>query len=1033
MINIKTKTRIKLVATLVAIFMLISNFSLAILGIKKAKDVLSAYSSDITFSNANFDNPEISNYTTMPASPSNWTAKSENPSTVTAGVITIDRDIATDEKIADEMKLDKDNFVAEYPGMKDKQILMINAENNLARAGYSSSTISMSKGSFYVVDFMAYTEIGAHGSAKLAGYEELENTLLHINTNGQWKNYRIYVATSNFTAISPTLEFWLGVDGESKSTGAVFFDKVNVYQYDNSTFVASFNAQAENKSYVNLQNRYVTNFLNNPSFETPLGANNWQLIDGSMSGDNNTINGIVNVADFDKNATKIDEVIKNTNIEGNVNALLINNLKKGFVGYKSEYFTIEQNKLYKLSFLVKSNITSGSATVDLVEKNPYTDETSPYYYAGSSYEAQTFTMSSVASSSSNEVYNGWQQHSFYIKGSTIIDEQLSLELRLGSDETGAKGYILFDNFTLETITSSEYNDNSGDGTVANLDKYATETTIKNGAFNLITIDDVEQNYPYAPQNWTLTTKNQLGNVLNGVVNTGVDGSALSIPQVIYKAGSKNNVLMIGNLSQNNQNYKSESASISENSYAKISVDVLTYNLNGAKAGIKIVNGDNILGEIANIETNETWKTYNILIKTGFTSANVSVELSLGENTEGTGYAFFDNVYYSSSLTEEAFDADTENKKIDLSNYDFSNYSAKSGDIQGLFETYDFVGENKGNVNADKIHAGVVDVTKFGNATDGYYETTFTNPEKPEGENNNVLIIEATDDVYYTYTAKTSTNIQEGNYYKIDVKIKTQNLAQNENNKKYKDTAKTNAYPYGATINIDGIDASFAGIDTNGEWKTYTFFINCTTTSDIKVQLGLGGENALTSGAVYFAKAQINKIEEDEYTEGIKILEEDETIDNVLAIGNTDVDKDNEEDDKKSSGVNFDWLLVPSLIFGVAIIFAVVMVILRNTKKSHKKVKVKNVYETDSTKKPVDSHKNTLASLNKQKAEAVKKQNQIAEKLNAEKLKDGDVAKANVEKLQKEYDELTQKIEEINNAKKQEIKSHRQKTANLNKK
>ena len=1013
MIKNKTKTSIKFVATLVAIFMVFSSFSLAILGLKKSSERLQAYMYSVSLSNSDFTNPEISSYTTLPANPSNWTAKSENPSTVTAGVITIDRDIATDDKITDEMKLDKDNFVPDYPEMTDKQVLMMNAEDTPAWAGYSSSTISMSKGSYYIVSFMAYTEVGAHASAKLSGYDKFENSTILINTNGIWKEFRFYIATSNFETVAPSLEFWLGVEGGNKSAGAVFFDKVKVTQYDNSSFMSALDGNLDNSIYINLQNRYVVPFLNNPSFETDLGDDNWKLMDNITIDEEKTITGIVNVADFDKDAAQIDVKIPNTNIDGNVNALLINNIKSSYVGYESEYFTIEQNKLYKLSFLVKSNISKGSATVKLVEKNPYTDPASPYYYENSSYEAQTFEITNVASSSTNEVTNGWQEYSFYIKGNTLIDEQLSLQLLFGSETTKAKGYILFDNFTLETITSNEFTNNSSTGTVANLDKYSSESTIKNGAFNLITIDDVDQDYPYAPQNWTLETTDD--NALNGVVNTGVDAS------VIHVDGGQNNVLMIGNSSK----YTSESASISANSYAKISVDVLTFNLDNEKAKIRILDGENVLGEITNIETNNVWKTYNILIKTGFESASIKVELSVGANTNGTGKAYFDNVYYSSSLTEEAFDADTENKKIDLSVYNFSNISSTDGNKQGLFESYDFDGENKGNVNADKISAGVVDISKYGDAeVGGYYETSFAKPNATGLDNNNILIIEATDDVYYTFTAKKAASIQEDNYYKIDVKILTKNIAQKDENK------GTN--PYGATINIDGIEATFKGIDTNGEWKTYTFYIHCTTASEIKIQIGLGGESALTSGAVYCSEAKINKIEEADYTDGIKVLEDDETIDNVLAIGNTDAPEEDEEE-KKSSGINFDWLLVPSLIFGVAIIAAVVMVILRNTKKTHKRVKVKNVYETDSTKKTTDSHKSTISALNKQKAELAKKQNEVAEKLNAEKIKTDDESKVNVEKLQKEYDELSQKIEEINKTKKKEIKSHKQKTANLNKK
>lgn len=1029
MIKNKTKIKTKFIATLVAIFMLISNISVAIIGLKAAGERLFAYQSSVSISNSNFNSPSISSGTTLPVTPSSWTKKNTTDD-VTAGIITLDTEIATDEKIEKNYKLE--NLIPEYTGMADKQVLMLNAVNNTAAAGYASSTISMSKASFYVVEFMAYTQSDAHASAKITGNDSVKDKILTINTNASWRKYRIYVATSNMEALSANLELWLGVEGKSKSAGAVFFDNIAMKQYDNSTFVTALNAELGDYLLIDLNNRYVPNFMKNADFETQIADDNWKVMQNSMVGANKTVNGLVNLTTFNANDTKVTDEIKNTNIYGNKNALLINNLESGFVGYESGYFTIAKNGLYRLSFLVKSNITAGSASAKLVERNPYTNEllsdgtTNPNYYPSSTYEAKSFTISSLSSSGeTSEITNGWKTYSFFVKANVFIDTELSIQIMLGSESEGATGYILFDHFTLEKITSNEWTANVADGTEANLDQYATETSIKNGAFNLIKIESADETYPYAPESWTLTTKKSNGTVLNGVINTSVDGTALSIPTItpINNKYTNNNVLMIGNISSNNQKYKSSSVSLAANSYAKITVDVLTYDLATAKAGIRLVAGDDVLAEIANISTDGTWQTYTLLVKTGYEAKDIAIELNLGENGEGTGYAFFDNVIYSTELDAEKFDADTTSKKADLSVYNFTNIPADSTETQGVYAPYDFTASNAGKVNEGAVTSGVIDTSKYG-TSEGYNESSFANPGHPEGESSKVLMIKSTEDVYYLYGANVASKIEKDNYYKIVVKVKTQNVQQDLENKKYKDSSNKNEYPFGASINIDGIDAQFTGIDTNGEWKTYTIYINCTTDSDIKLQLSLGSENALTKGAAYFSAASIEKIEESDYTSGIKQLEDDASIDNVLAIGNTDVKKD-EDSEEQSNGVNFDWMLIPSLVFGIAIIFAVVMVIVRQTKrKSHKKAKIQKEYSKENMKKLADNHKLALDSIKKRKAELVRKQNRVAEKLNEEKMKTNDIAAENIEKYKAEYDELGKKIAAIEEERRKENSNYK---------
>ena len=111
-------------------------------------------------------------------------------------------------------------------------------------------------------------------------------------------------------------------------------------------------------------------------------------------------------------------------------------------------------------------------------------------------------------------------------------------------------------------------------------------------------------------------------------------------------------------------YTSASFSIEKNAYYKLSVDVLTYGIEGdpdnedADPGARIYVSSATYAEFAGIDTDGKWVTYEIYIEGGVSSSSsLTVNLSLGKyssyysNGLTTGYAFFDNVTLE-KLTDE---------------------------------------------------------------------------------------------------------------------------------------------------------------------------------------------------------------------------------------------------------------------------------------------------------------------------------------------------------------------------------------------
>lgn len=1016
----------KILATATASLMLLANGGLVLANAtKNALDgmVFANYTpTSVNVSNGDFSNPTSGS---LPYTPTNWEVQNKSGD-VTCGVI--DLGSSFEDKQDETYNL---TFKPNTTVLNDKQVLMINSADTNSSCGYKSSSFNLNAGSHYVITFKAYTEnTAAHsafGSAILSGddSEVVANSILLINTSdntsSNWKEYSIFVETDQINSKNLNLELWLGQKNGNGSNGAIFFDDVSVMCYDHDDYTTKLLGRNSSTSMVvNFNTNYVDNFMQNASFENDLAG--WKLIDESSSTSSAVCKtGVANVGSgYDATVTGIESNPTNANIYGNNKALFINNIDKGNVGYQSSHFTIKQNRLYKLSFLAKTGELDGSATVNLVERNPYTNEflsdgttKNPNYYANSSYTASTFSISDISTNEyTNDKTNDWKYYTFYITGSPYLDSEVCLEIWLGTKDAQASGYAFFDHFTLQQLNSKDFGTGNTEGTKANLNKATASTDFANCAFNNVVLASPTDTAPFTPADWSLTQTNK--SALNGVVNTSTTVANVPAINPISTKYPNNNVLMIGNTADNYQKYTSNSVTLEADKYVKIETTVLTYGLNKASAGLRLVSNGEVIGEILNI-TDTTWTTYAFVIKTGYESKSVTLELSLGETAQGTGYAFFDNVVMTKDLTAEDFAQDTINtKKINLASYDFSNISNQA--TNGKYQSFDFVATNNSQTNQNYLTTGIIDTAKFGQVG-GCEDSNYPNPSHPENSNSYVLMIESSADTHYSYTTKTKSTLTADNYYKIDVVVKTSAMYQNdEESKVLIDDSNDKYHPCGASIVIDGIDAKFAGIDTNGQWKTYTVYVNCTSTTDINITLALGSEKALTSGAAYFSSATISKIDQEAYSDGVAVLE-DETPDNIMAIGSTDVEP--EEDAEPENQVNFDWLIVPSLITALAILIAVVGTIVRKTRKPKKKVVLKS-YSKENVKKINQKHKKSVKDVNKELSKLAKQQNQLATQINELKAA-GNTKQAGELRLQ--YNENNKKIEKLEANKAQLNKEH----------
>lgn len=967
---IKNLTRLQksFLAIVLAIFMSVSGGFALLLGNLNFQTVHASMPPvQISVANSNFNDSAV---TGDIISPSGWTAQNSSVN-VTAGIISLDNTIFTNNM---ENNYELNFRPYNYEQMPDEQILMINSKEEKSNSGFKSPSFVLEKNSYFTISFKALTEnnsvdnIYAIGSASLTGNTLLENlseSTLTVNTNGNWMDYNFFVQTDSMSDMTVSLELWLGFKNGARSYGAVFFDDIKIYQISEDTYdrqLADSPAFNSFKSVVNLNTAVISGAVVNGDFETYIEEENtnrtgWKVLSPeNLTVDNSqNISGIFPIGEaFSSNETKVDDNPTNANIVGNTKALLINNRVPSSVGYASPAITIARHRTYMISILVKSNITDGTAQIKLVENNPYGDN--------ENFITKTFSNESVDTTYlTNTKLNDWIEYNFYVKGRVYEDTTANLELWLGTDTATATGYVFFDNITVREITTEAYStgtSSSGHITSADFSASQTALTIPNGAFNYISTTSLSDTYPYAPQNWTLTSDIE-ASVLNGIINTQDTSDILGImnPGSVNGYSTNNNVLMIGNKGINAQRYTTGSTfSLSSNSYYQLSLKIQTQSLMGAEAGIRLYNSTMTLCEFYGITSDGVWTTYTLLIKTGSTSESCYLALSLGDKVKGTGYAFFDNVVLTSSDEATYYSNALSNyKRVNLSYEDFSNVS--SYPIDDIYTSNSLTATNASSTAS--VKSGIIDTT------------TIPLPNLPDMPNpinanamanssGHVLMINSTEDCNYFYTTKNSYTLSSGSYYKISVYIKTSGISQNDlDSKVLLPESETEYYPYGATFSITELNQSFTGIDTNGIYKQYIFYVNATENKSVNAIFGLGNVNGKTSGYAFFSEFVVETIEQSAYLTGVAPLEEDDAPDNIIAIGNTTAEQEEEETENDDSGISFNWLVVPTLITSLALLIAIVGYALRKI-NFKKPVKVgTGVYDREKTLKKEFEHREAI--------------------------------------------------------------------------
>ena len=997
-----------------------------------------------TISNSDFSSTDSA---TIP-SPRNWTYNNytNSDNTIANGVINVYPDQFDDKMTIYHLE---ENPGTTEPGKTYAQSsefykhLMINGYVGSSRANFTSSEFTLQKSSYYAITVIAKTIDNAMATVNLTGLSDkgVEAGIVNFNTFGEWEEYQIFIATNNFNDEKVKLELWLGGTADyDTTTGAVFFNKVSLVRYSQSTFsLEVYYAdlyQSGNKTFVVAElsgEVNDSNFCINPNFEYSNIAGDFNEIAGfetistDVIEDGSLIRKIVNV-----NSGFTEEILQNNSIVNPLNngtannnsVLFLYNNSTSYQGVESSDILIEKHLFYKLSVWAKSSCNTGKGgTIKLIEK-----DTNENVFEPDTFTPVTETITVPNQTSSTAPTNNWVQYSFYIEGNALKNTFVNLQLWLGLKDNASNGYVFYDNITLQKISYQNYltGTSATNSKKYSLNNITSNSMVENGNFDLSLNESTELVYPLTARNWAQSTPDisvNVDKIVSGIVNTLDDdfdkliekietlGGYVSNPQLTpllktpynSTADTQNNVLMIGNLEDTTQSFTSDNISLSAKTFYKITFYLnsqFTPHTDNIGASIKLNSTEYSVFELKNIDTSGNWAAYTVYL---YTNTSLTTNIELGLNTYG--FAFFDDINISTT-TENIFYSAQRNLTpsdnifvINLNQETFDLFTSKS--VEPVNNSFNWTGisNTESTLTTFGILNSKTDVNELINGFD---------PQPVNG--NNVLVIYSPEDTYYTASTINSYELQSGKNYKITVKVKTRNIIQEESNKVLDENDI--AIEPGVSISLSNYEEKFTGINNNkftneNKWVDYVFYVSPETTISTKMQISLGYENALTSGAVYVDSIMFEELEQADYTEEVEAISSSDT---KLCLTALLTNEDNEDETEPTfSGNNFDWLLVSTLLISVATIIAMTGVIVRKINFKGKP-KVKTSYDRRKTL-------NVVAN----KREKVELRQSVIEELKQELVSIDEETSAYLKFLDEEVNKVNQKDDE----RKQRISSDKQ--------
>ena len=961
--------------------------------------------SKTTFENIELTNGDFNSSpstSTLDSNPTGWSLI-KTTSTVKSGIINVNdskfkSNYSSYFLYADE---NPEKMNVDY----DDKVLMINARTSSTGSelpsvqGYKSQSIELKPYSFYTFSIHTKTMNNAKASIYLTGLDEsIQNVSFESYEATEWTEYEFFLSTGT-NEETVNIELWLGKKENTTSSGVVFFDNVTVERHTQANYQTNLknaSLSTESNSYVYSEANIEINYVENINSTLTYKDANLDFEKGTLTNWEITNNEFPENAIADVFNTNQNFELGTDNTANNNYALMLSTENAGFFGYKSPKIEMPMHAIYKISVNAKVDNLTGSAYIILKENN----DVNEFYDSENPYTDYTPIEKEIVitTNETDEFKNNYTTYSFYIYGNSLYPTSFNLELWLGQSDDLTKGTVVFDTIRIESISAEDYN-NASSSTSNNkieLTSFESELTFTNGTFNNLNNQSQNLEYPIHASDWTADISEENSSVW-GIINTYyklydqikdeyLGGRAnpenpkyqgINIPTT-----DTNNILMMWNKGESYQSLISPSFTVSADSYYKLTFNFKTISDNIDDENILnvyvLADDDTILYEKLGINSNnvadKNWSTFEIIFRTSQASKNLKVKLELGtENNTVSGIAYFDNFELNSvEYTNEEYESLVYNANIvDFTNAGF-NLKASTEEY-GVYAPLTYTGtlENGSNQSSG-------DPIAFGGIVDSENNLLSVVPN----ENNtsiikNVMYLKTNGIATYSMKANDSISLTQGSYYKFTVYVKT-NLPENNS-----DDNK-----YGAEFSLEGIDGAIIDEITNNVYTQYTIYVKALKDLDVNVRFAISSDSISNTGSAVFDSFAYETVSEEIYN-----AEKQNPIGTALFV-ETEQDDDTTDNDNTETPSNNNamiWYLIPSILFAIALILALVAYAMKKVKIKKPDSKKKGNYDREQTlyrdaiKKEAEDRRDAYIKELKQSLKEIEEEIQTLENENKERI------------------------------------------------
>ncbi len=842
--------------------------------------------------------------------------------------------------------------------------------------------------------------MSSYGSIYISGLVDEDGNEIEVNfvriQSEEWVTFYFFIATGDEEQ-TVTIDLWLGSENTTIS-GVVFYDDIHIYQYSENAFWKTYSSYY-GKSYsqdltdedgttetvetncvqlVDLREEEDDSYSDyNFDFEEGVYNDDVSSLKGWTKDENSTGNALVfdvKAPEYFKSITGYDFVGSNLSakvvLDGDeVVSLEENRYVLGlwaddeYVSVTSQDVEILANEIYKISVQYKiSELTDGSVYLSVVEND---NVLTKYNLTEDQYTVSELqTSSGVSENSDDDFVNDYATIEFYVKGSALYDSSINIVLSIGTSDESATGCVVFDDVKIEKATTDEYDEATN---AYELGVRTTSPTITNGNFDSVTISSKDDTAPFTPESWTIESSDN-GISFAGVINTYSDkySKYYSYYQEYYENGTEDidnpylwaaylsanpknsygvedadNILMLANITSTYQTVTSDTISLSASTSYKISFDFETFGISGvSKFTISLYSSDGVkLYEETGVSSEQSWSNYEIYIQSFSGATDIYIQIDFGtSDSTAKGFAFFDNFKLTDGVT---IPDDDDSNVVDMSDFylNLPTNNITSDTATSTTTAYTTAIANTDGLNSNIGYAGIIKSDYF----DINENSSTFQIETDDDEPVNVFYMYVQGEGAYTITSNFTIDLTADTYYALTFTLKT--------NFKETNLDSDTEYSYGVTVGLTGFDYA-TELRSNDEYTTYTIYFNPSEDASAQLYFALVCDANETRGAAVIYNLSFEEVDEEDYTAAQETVSADGysvNEDKVYVSSQDDVEEDedtdtDDEDEDTDSETTFDWLYVPTLIFGLAIVIAIVGFFLRKIKIKKIEKKRKETYD-----------------------------------------------------------------------------------------